>query len=142
MLDDGEDSTGSAASIRTSSRNRKRPVPATATDSPAKRRPAAAGRKGLQVSAARESPRSRARKEKAVIPGERSSPRKRKGRDTKEEAPEEAEVEEEAVTEKDKVASEFEEGVELDDDTFQKVSGRVFKQRYSTNTFRGRGKGH
>lgn len=56
------------------------------------------------------------KKERVVIPGERRSPRKRKGRDVEGKEEEDGESVE-------KLTSEFEEGVELDDNTFQKVSG-------------------
>ena len=60
-----------------------------------------------------------------VIPGERSSPRKRKrrGLDRGEEMV--GEEEREDVVERDKLPSDLEEGggVELDDVTFQRVSG-------------------
>ncbi len=100
----------------------------------------AAGKKGLVQTqlliesskasgATKGSPRGRPRKERVVIPGERSSPRKRRTRGTMKEVPEEVleeEQEEEKVDglmamEKDKALSELEEGVELDEDTFLKV---------------------
>jgi len=102
-------------------------------------------------STTRGSPRGRTRKERVVIPGERSSTRKRKGRGTQEQVPAEVlkkeeeeeeeedqkedqkEAVEEMAMEKEKEPSEFEQGVELDEDTFQKVNTYMYVMWFSTD---------